>query len=332
MASFLSDIRVNKNVDSFVLMKNFSGETEVVYFLLSGGGYVVASYKDGHIIEYSPQEFSGLIEAIDEQTIYYGGPQMFCVQDGRKFRDVIKNVSFTATNQYYSVNYVDSIGEYIQNSNTENCEDNIQQTKDGLLSSPRNYLSASDGWFCTITGISNLLQYYKDYRYADVYMSTASNAATLRSSLYSYSYINNNNNGLWFSAAIGRHCADIGLCMAPCYCGKYCNCSSACACTSFYSGLNSYFNRNDVADYFAIASPTICDDAKYLLNKSYPLLMVINTSSIDASANTLHTVLCYGYWETSMTTYYIVNDGWGHNSVYVCADDMPEDSEMMFLV
>lgn len=264
----VADIRVNKNVDSFVLMKNFSGETEAVYFSLSDGGYVVASYKDGHVIEYSPQEFSGLIEVIDEQTIYYGGPHLFCTKNGMEFYDLLSEISFTATDDFYN---------------------------------------------------------------ADVYSGSVSTVSGLRSALNTNRYILND--ALWLSDAIDLHCEDIYECTAACDCSRPCNCTASCACANLYAGLNSYFDRTDVSDYIAIVSSSICSDIKQLLGGSYPLLLTINTSSIDpGDLESKHTVFCYGYWETSMTTYYIVNDGWGHNSVYICADDVPSDYEIMFLI
>ncbi len=89
---------------------------------------------------------------------------MFCVQEGKSYKDVVKNTAFVSNDSYYS---------------------------------------------------------------ADMYMGTVSNAYELRSALYSNNYLFNE--GLWFSSAVG-------------------------------------------------------DDIKVLVNNPYPLLLVINTSSIDFTA------------------------------------------------
>ena len=65
---------------------------------------------------------------------------------------------------FYSVNYIDSIAKYEnqRKNSLESGESVIQQTRDALLSPPINYVSASNGWFCTLTAIANILQYYDD--------------------------------------------------------------------------------------------------------------------------------------------------------------------------
>lgn len=330
--AFLADIGVNTSVDSFALMKNFSGQTEAIYFSLMDGGYIVASYKDGHVIEYSPEEFSELLEVIDTQSIYYGGPNLFCVKNGMMLYDLLNKVSFIPSDDFYSVNYIDSIAKYEnqRKNSLESGESVIQQTRDALLSPPINYVSASNGWFCTITAIANILQYYDDFYNSDVYSGSVSTVSGLRSALNTNDYVLNSD--LWLSDAVDLHCEDVYKCYSACNCYAHCNCTTSCSCAMLYAGLNDYFERSDVSYHIAIVSSAIYSEIKQLLDESYPILLTINSSSLDATLTSLHTVFCYGYWETSLEAYYIVNDGWGHNSVYVCAEDVSSTQEIMFLV
>ena len=180
------------------------------------------------------------------------------------------------------------------------------------MASPSNYVSATtaNGWFCTITGITNLLQYYSDNYSADVYSGNISSISGLRTALNSNGYIYNG--PLKLSDAAASHTK----------------------AGNTYLGLRSYLNRTDVTNYsVTVSSLTVSRVKAQIGTYSRPVLLHIYTSSIDSSASTssTHIVLCYGYWETSMTTYYIVNNGWGSNSVYVCADDVPTSFEMMYL-
>lgn len=300
--NFLSGINVDATIGTPIQLYNFGNELEALLYPLGESGYVVASYKDGHIVEYSPGSIPAtLTSAAKNQAIYYGGPLTFCIKSGNEFTNLASGATFITDTDYYSVDYVSAI-------NTQNTYVTQQQTRQTpLLSSPTNYVSASGGWYCTITGITNLLQYYDDFYSADVYSGTVSTISGLRSALNTNNYIYNG--PLYLSDAATSH-------------------------ESSYLGLRSYLSRIDVTNYSVTVTDLECSNVKSQIGTySRPVLLMIYTSSIDddASATSTHIVLCYGYWETSMTTYYIVNDGWGNNSVYVCADDVPTSFEMLYL-
>lgn len=300
--NFLLGINVDTTPETPISLYNFGNEIEALLYSLKDDGYVVVSYKDGHIIEYSPSNIpSALISASKSQTIYYGGPFTFCTKNGNVFTNLMSGAALTVEDNYYSVDYVSTL-------DTKNTYVTPRQTRQTpLLSSPTHYVAASGGWYCTITGITNLLQYYKDFYSADVYSGSVSTISGLRSALNTNKYIYNG--GLFLSNAATSH-------------------------NSSYLGLRSYLSRNDVTNYYVTVTNLECYNVKaQIATYSRPVLLMIYTSSIDddASSTSTHIVLCYGYWETSYTTYYIVNDGWGNNSVYVCADDVPTTFEMLYL-
>lgn len=304
--SFLENIDVHKDVCDYIPLYNFGDELEAYLFYLSDGGYIVASYKDGHIIEFSPDNLPA-ITSDSITTLYYGGPFTFCVQDGEQFSNIVTGEFIDVSSNYYSVGFTSTIDAFPSINESSRT---TRQTP--LLTAPSNYVSATtaNGWYCTITGISNLLQYYADNYSADMYSGDVSSVSELRTALNSNNYIYNG--GLYLSDAATSHTKD----------------------GTTYLGLRSYLNRIDVTNYSVTVTSLTGSKVKSQIGTySRPVLLHIYTSSIDdgAEANSTHIVLCYGYWETSMTTYYIVNNGWGSNGVYVCADDVPTSFEMMYL-
>ena len=300
--AFLDCVDDRKEIVSSANLYNSSDTIEAIFYQLSYSGYVVASYKDGHIIEYSPDDLSeSLVEISKTQRLYYGGVLLFCTKFNDKYQDVITDEILDGSG-FYSIDYCDTVPK-LQFDSTNN-----SQTRDAVLSPPINYGSASGGYYCTITGIANLLQYYKDYFNADVYSGNVTNYSGMRSTLSDDHYIYNG--PLWLNNAITNHF-------------HY---------STLYKGLNSYLSRNDVTYYYAsIHSVSISNVAQRIGTYARPVLLTINTSSLNSQESGKHIVLCYGYWETSMTTYYIVNNTWGSNSVYICADDIPSTYELLAL-
>ena len=304
--AFLANVNVRKEIKSSTYLYNYSDEIEALFYQLSGGGYVVASYKDGHIIEYSPDNLPTLPNnASKRQKIFYGGPMLFCAETNDGLKNIVTGELIDKDTNSYSIEYKD----VIPSLSFDTISPTNQTRETPLLSTPVNYVSAttSNGWFCTITGIVNLLQYYHDFFSADVYSGNVSTIYGMRTALNSNGYIYNGY--LYLSDAATTH-TEGG--------------------TTYY-GLRSYLSRNDVTNYYVTDTTITCAKVKSQIGTySRPVLLMINTSSISNNSGT-HIVLCYGYWETSMTTYYIVNNGWGSNSVYVCADDVPTNYEMLYL-
>lgn len=304
--SFLDNININQNISTYKPLYNLGDKLEAYLFILDGGGYLVVSYKDGHVIEFSPESLPISLGLSSSDNIYYAGPLSFCVKEGTSFTNIVTNEQFTASSDYYSIDYSPTL------TTSSNYGYAVQSTSssDPLLPNPETYISATS-WYCTPTGITNLLQYYHDIYGADVYSGSVSSVTSLANTLVDdYIY----NGPLHLSDAVSSHLKNWKL----------------------YSGLQSYLNRSDVDNYTAVVTYLTANNVKAQLGTySRPVLLQIYTASIDdgyKGTDSTHIVLCYGYWETSMTTYYIVNNGWGSNGVYVCADDVPSDFEMMYLV
>lgn len=301
--SFLAIIDSENAPDEYAFLYDFTGIIKAVIYQLSDGGYIVADYNDGHIIEYSPDDLAeSPVEISKKQIVYYGGPLLFYIMLDGVFENIITGETFGTQE---TINTTAMEKAQLRTVPDDACR--IYQTREtSLLSAPSHYISSA-GSYCTITGITNLLLYYKDYYSADVYCGSVSGTYGLRNALndgYIYS------GPLYLSSAATSH-TESGV---------------------TYLGLSSYLSRNDVTNYDVTVTSLTCSMVKTQIGTyTRPVLLTIDTALIDPNSNTLHIVLCYGYWETSMTTYYIVNNGWGSNSVYICADDVPSSYEMLYL-
>lgn len=302
---FLDDIGENQYISNYIPLNNFGDELEALFFPLSEGGYVVASYKDGHVIEYSPNSLSSSpMELSTDTKIYYDGPFAFYVKRGHQYEDIVTGAFHDDVSDYYSCDYVPNI---------EIVESEVVQDTNGpsILPPPSNYISTGGIWYCTITGITNLLQYYSDHYGADMYSGSVSSTSGLRNTLNVSKYIYNG--GLYLRDAATGHTSPDG---------------------ENYLGLRSYLGRADVTTYPVTVTGLTRSKVKAQISTYLrPALLHVYTSCVSsgASAYSTHIVLCYGYSEIGTTTYYIVNDGWGNNVVYACADDIPTTFEMMYL-
>ncbi len=304
--AFLKEIGSDRTlIKNGIDLLNFNDELEAIFYYLNPCGYIVASYKNGQILEYSPDDLPVYSQdVLTRKNIYYGASLSFYEKESNdnQYKNIVTQeiIRIDNLNNCISEDYVlDISNSKIETNQTEN---NRFQ-----LSAPLNYVSAT-GYYCTVTGITNLLQYYHDYYGADVYMSNVNSASGLRSKLVSMYYIYN----------------------GPLNLGSSINQYTLNGVT--YYGLQSYLNRSDVTTYTAsVIGITINNVINNV--QSHPVLLGIYTKGIDSSANSTdtHVVLCYGYWQTylskgssnnnqvqsSLVTYYIVNNGWGSNGVYV---------------
>ena len=323
---FLSESGINASLIPVCCLYNADDDIEALLYTISGGGYIVVSYKDGHVIEYSLNDLPFDIKDVNpDNRIYYGGPLFFYQKDEANncFTDLSAAENFVLPDAYpsYSLPFKNDIA--ISTVDSENTT--LPQGATFSLAAPVNYVAAIGNNYCTITGITNLLQYYKDRRGADVYSGSVSTASGLRSTLDSSHYIYNG--PLTLNDAAGVHTKNGVTC----------------------SGLQIYLYRSDVTTF--TVSTSLITEAKVKSHvRTAPVLLTIYTRGIDSSASSssTHIVLCYGYQEResppvssinqdasaySTTTYYLVNNGWGSNGVYVSASDIGTGSvfRMMWL-
>lgn len=301
--NFLSYMQSEKKVVGFTELYNFDNELEAFYYSLDSGGYIVASYKDGHVIEFSPEDLPVTVKNIESASrIYYGGPLSFSIKKGPLYIDIVTGDVFSEKQNQYSIDFA------------ENIEDDSRGiTASVTLSAPSSYVYADSTWRCCITGITNLLQYYDDYHGDDVYPSTVSGINGLRYFLYNNNYVYRGN--LFLSDAETLHTGGGGS----------------------FTGLSDFLNRNDVDNMYVTVQYHTLNRIKTQINypNSRPVLLMIDTFLIDSGdLYTTHIVLCYGYTDVAATgrTYYVINNGWGTNGVYICSSDVPTSYEMLYLV
>lgn len=300
--TFLNSTGYENTLTPPVPMYNFNEEIETLYYPLQPTGYLIASYKDGHIIEFSP-ETQRLVDTSGK--LYYNGVmEYYKVANNEQLIQILSNdivgkgnlqIAFDGTllEQIPALDYQLSTSTY-----------GLEPNNPPPIAA--NCVEWEDNYQCTITGITNLLQYYHDIMNVDVYASNVNSSTSLRKFLNQgeqgkgYIY----GGGLYFNIAVNKHA----------YYGQ------------IYLGLRAYFNRSDVDTYtvntYKSGEPSISDVKIQLNTYARPVLLSLNTSALIPSRSSLHTVLAYSYMETANTTYFIVNDGWGGNYTYICIDDI----------
>lgn len=286
-----------------VVMFNLSDQIEALYYPLQPSGYLVASYNDGHVIEYSPDGDRNVSNTLDR--VYYNGPLEYYAVSSNGLTHLVTSevVDKTMFASEYHVDTVDVNDLHID----YRASDSINSSE---VSTPKNYVGAFTGsYYCTITGISNLLQWYVDYKNADMYASSDTTVEEMRDSLHTLRYVYGNG-GLFLSDAIGAHQRGI----------------------TRYLGLTSYFARSDIDSYEAIVeSVTRAQVLNQIQIYKRPVLLTIDTALIKEEREGTHIVMAYKYDNSGARTYYYVNDGWKHNEVRICSSDIPETYEMMYI-
>lgn len=310
--AFLNSTCYENTLNTPVPMYNLNEEIEALYYPLQPAGYLIASYKDGHVIEFSPEGqrftdtsgklyYNGIMEyykAIDDEQLVQA------LSNDKVNKGNLQNVfNETALKQIPSYDYQPSISTYgLEPNNPTPIAANCVRT--------------TTEYHCAITAVTNLLQYYHDFKGADVYASDVNSATSLRKFLAE----GGPNKGYVYTGDmyIGTVATNHN------YGGKVC------------SGLQSYFRRTDVDTYtanaFGLGKLSINDIKTQLNSYARPVVLGINTSAVGSTGTGRHAVLAYTYMETSDTTYFIVNDSWGNNHVHVCAEDIITSSlEALYL-
>lgn len=306
--AFLNAVGSEHTLEKPVPMYNFNEDIEVLYFPLLPTGYLVASYKDGHVIEFSAEGNPITTENVSNKLYYNGimeyyeqtdnGNLLHAVTDNIVARDRFQEVfDMPALTNIPVLDYQAPVAAYGVDS-----ENPV----------PINYVSYVEKRFtCPIVGVTNLLQYYHDFKNADVYPDNQNVTSVL--SLRDFLKVNN-----YVPSTVGEYLSWIAI---PHFKGGV-----------KYLGLNTYFNRDDVDSYKINAPSASVHEVKTQL-KVYerPVLLDINNKVLTGEETTSrHIVMAYNYWETANTTYFILNDGYGKNGVFICADDMEQSFEILY--
>lgn len=284
------------------VMYNLNDEIETLYFPLSPVGYVIISYGDGHVVEYSSSVTRNISELAGK--LYYVGPLEYYVEtvDGLTHLVTQKKIQKTDFVSTYHV-----LRDEINNVYTEYLNTESVQT---AVNAPVHYVAATtaNGYYCTITAVANLLQWYVDNEGVDMYAFDISDVDGLRYGLDYYGYVHNG--GLDLDDVKGNHWGDGTL----------------------HHGLQSYFNRSDVDSYEVVSTDTLVAQVKNQIQiYRRPVLLTIDTALLNPSSDSKHAVMAYAYENIGATTYYYLNDGWGNNNVEVCSDDIPSSYPMLYI-
>lgn len=303
--AFLDGVVKQGNIEETIYLYDLSEEIVAVYCSLQPYGYIIIDYKDGHVIEYS-SDFQPLSDS--GEHYYYMGPQEIYKKVLTGYQNVISNdiiefSSFVPVKLSYASDMTGAITDYSMTyASTANSPSYIGTPK------PPFICSNTSNKYCVITAISNALQWLKDYRGRNVYADGVTSIHELCSYLHDNRYVCGLCGLTWVQATSYHRHED-----------------------ELYSGLSTYLKRSDVGTVnFQIAASSP-QNVKTQIRNQRPVLIILPTSLIISEKGD-HAVFIYGYQETANTTYYILNDSYGNNNVYVCCDDVPVTSEgIMYL-
>lgn len=303
--AFLVVVGCRNTVEKIIPMYNFNEAIEALYFSLLPDGYLIASYKDGHVIEFSANGSPITLENTSQKLYYNGILQYYERQGNSRFQNALTNniiakdeleVAFDKQSllRIPQINYQKAVSVYGIEPNNP---------------TPLHYVAWDSSHYCTLTGVTNLLQYYHDFKNANVYAQTVYDVYSLRN------YLKNNN----YIESIGG----VSLSWAA---------SDYSKNGVIYRGLRRYLWENNL-DSFTVNVPTASamDVKTQLYTYSRPVLMDIPNRLVKPNSSSQHVIMAYTYLETADTTYFITNDGYGHNSVYICADDLNSSFRVMYL-
>lgn len=303
--AFLIAVGCGNTLEKAIPMYNFNENIEVLYFPLLPAGYLIASYKDGHVIEFSAEGEIIKLEKNSNRLYYNGIMKYYEKQNNTEFRntltnDIIEKDELEITFDKPFLAYIPQINYQVPISTYGLEPDNP---------TPINFVKYESNAHCTITGITNLLQYYHDFKNANVYAKTVYDVYSLRDYLKNNNYIESTA-GVYLSWA-ARDYSKQGV---------------------IYRGLRRYLSGNDLDKFTVNVPKASATDVKVQLNTySRPVLMDVPNGLLMPGSKTQHVIMAYTYWETANTTYFITNDGYGNNSVHICADDLNSSFEIMYL-
>jgi hypothetical protein len=287
--NYIDNAGIKRSLISVVDLYNLSGERIAQCYSLEPQGYFIVSVS-GETLEYSLETSSPYPKTSD--IYYYNGFLEYYVNENGRYIS-------TVTKESYSVSQITSNKSLESFSNPDKTFYPLSGINYVLPGTPSTIAATtSNGWYCTITGVAILLDYYERYKGGGCFRTGITSANELRSYLNSAKYIYNG--GLLLSEAAAGGTEN----------GVY------------YKGLRSYFNNATgvTAKSVYINTYSLQSIIDHIYSSRRPVLIDINTSAISPGAKTRHIVFAYGLGYDAVLSsaqMIIVNNGWGDNNIWI---------------
>lgn len=305
---FANDITIESNnvarqiADSLILqfgsydfhsssfLSNTSGDPEAICFNYSPYGYVIVNINDYSVPEFSPTSVSPFPCLNNSGLDYiYNGPLNYYTYNNGTF-------SCMKTNQ--EINYEDFNYHYSVETNPYEKLNALRpgsQNRGSSVSVTTSYLPVT--WTsdaaCAVDGCAIVLKYLHDYKDSNLIPSEVNANILLHSFLINAAVIPN-------TGTYAYHLVD-----GCTYSGKT------------YVGLNRYFTvqGSSIRAYYNTYSSSLHSNIQSSVLSDYPMLIGTDPAT-DWSYNN-HWIIVYGYYGSTNIDYFIINDGFGSNNIYV---------------
>lgn len=285
-----------KQINHPIELYNIEHELEAVCFTLDNKGYVILNIKDLSIPEFSIESNNPF--KYGYQNIY-NGPLKYYLIDKRDNLLEAKTMSRINQNEIsmrYKKNKINDVTRANIIKNTINTNDIISKSDTGFGSITYTLPAWESNYYCGVDACSIVLKYY-DLYFDSSFLSTSvqDTASETGDYLVNNYYIPDKGT---FASELVSGCEYKGI---------------------NYTGLSDYINDKDLTDY------NVCSDEYSLLiiklkiNEGYPV--ITGTENHPSQDFTEHWVITSGYYiDIDESSYLVVNNGFGDNSVFITTD------------
>lgn len=261
---------------------------------------------NGNVIEYSPRNNS-IIRDLDGE-IYYGGPLSYYQIDDNQFFDVVSRESInkdTLASQTKRMSKINNVSHITTLSSTSTPTYSERTLKVSGL--PRSEIDYNNGSSCGQVATAIMLMYYDDYiddNYVTDYFQT-------------------------YTEALHDFLAERYFPHEDGYYGT--------GYASLTKGINNYFKDFNINNSAAAVKGNIDGCLNYNIgSRDEPIIIKLKKDENSTSKWSInHWVVGYGYSDIYINGKFssrrlIVNDGWGHNEVYIVYDSLYVDGAVDF--
>lgn len=285
----------NTIIGNVIPLFNLSDTIEALCFQLKPTGYIIISYKNGNLIEYSLE--APCPYARGNKNIYNGPFQYFV--------EVYGMIEHTITKEkYLKQDVIKALDEpYIATLPTKNLTRRTRSwVQNGITGSLTTSIKTQQGYYCVPTAVAIVLRYLGAYPagHSDARSYLKDNFYVADMPQWLTETKNGVQSGIWT-----------------------------------YTGLQSYFNSGVVTQRTVnVVGYTYSRLNTQVVTNKRPVILEIPTELVDTSKTGYHAVTAYaiGYsTDNPNETEICVNDGWGHNGVNIIASYMPTSYDMMYL-
>lgn len=286
-------------LNSFDYLYNTELQVEAICFNFSPAGYVIVNLNDYSVPEFSPISTSPFNAAEAQQYVYVGPLNYYVYTNDNTFINLSTNTEISYTDFNYT--YTASVNaQAVETLSTASISPRGSTVEIFTSHTPVTWDSS---YYCGVDGSAIILKYLDMYHESNLLNSSMDDNGELQAYLINNGYIPNT----------GTTSSDLVF-------GSI---------LSGYTGLNGFFNdrNSSFSAYQGIYTSSNTSVITSSLSSNIPVL--IGTNPADDWSFGDHWIIIYGY-VIGTDSYFVVNDGFGNNGIYVTTADDHYDNYVYF--